>query len=91
MEFEWDETKRQRNIEIHGVDFRRASQIFAGPVIDAQDRRDDYGETRHRALGQIDGETYLVAYTWRGNRRRIISAWKVGEDGRRRYEEILAR
>jgi uncharacterized protein len=89
--FEWDEDKRKRNIAERGVDFRRAAQIFRNPAIETEDTREDYGEQRFRALGHVDEEYYLVADTWRGNRRRIISAWKVGEDGKRRYQEILAR
>jgi hypothetical protein len=30
-------------------------------------------------------------YTWRGENRRIISAWKVGDHGKRRYQALLAR
>lgn len=89
--FEWDEEKRRRNIEDHGLDFRLAARIFAHPVLESEDRRRDYGETRFRALGHIDGAFYLVAYTWRGNCRRILSAWKVGCDGRKRYETLLSR
>lgn len=87
--FEWDADKRRSNIVDHGVDFRRASLIFLNPTIEADDLREDYGERRFRALGHVDGEFFLVAYTWRGRVRRIISAWKVGEDGKRRYQAIL--
>jgi uncharacterized DUF497 family protein len=86
---EWDEVKRQSNIAEHGVDFIDAALIFESPVIEAEDTRSVYGEPRFRALGHVDDEYYLVAYTWRGNRRRIISAWKVGDDGRRRYTALL--
>lgn len=30
FEFEWDETKRQQNLEKHGVDFPRAALVFDG-------------------------------------------------------------
>jgi uncharacterized protein len=89
--FEWDESKRLANIRDHGVDFREAAQIFRNPVIEARDAREDYGEERLRALGHVQGRYYLVAYTWRGRRRRIIGAWKTGEDGKQRYEAILSR
>jgi len=89
--FEWDEDKRRRNIEDHGVDFRLAALIFNNPVVEARDERDDYGEVRYRALGHIGEEYFLVAFAWRGENRRIISAWKVGNDGKRRYQAILAR
>ncbi|HVV94146.1 MAG TPA: BrnT family toxin [Hyphomicrobiales bacterium] len=87
--FEWDEDKRLDNIAEHGVDFRLAALVFESPVLEAEDRRADYGERRYRALGRVDDEYFLVAFTWRGDRRRIISAWKVGEDGKRRYQAIL--
>lgn len=89
--FEWNEDKRHENIRLRKVDFRVAVRIFENPVIEAEDDREDYNEPRFRALGHFGDEYYLVAYTWRGNRRRIITAWKVGEDGKKRYQAILAR
>jgi uncharacterized protein len=87
--FEWDEDKRQANIAERGVDFRLAAQIFSGPFIEQEDTRVPYGETRHRALGRVDDEYFFVVYTWRGRNRRIITAWRLGEDGKRRYQSIL--
>jgi hypothetical protein len=75
---EWDSEKRERNIEERGVDFADAALIFEGIVLEARDERNEYGEVRYRALGHVGDEYYLVAYTWRG------------EDGRRRYQAILA-
>lgn len=90
MAFEWSEGKRGTNLQDHGVDFEDAALIFDGPVIEAEDIRIDYGEPRFRAVGQVDGEFYMVAYTWRGGKRRIISAWRLNDDGRKRYEAILS-
>ena len=89
--FEWDEAKRRRNLDDHGVDFRLAALIFRDTVIEAEDRRGGYGEPRYRALGHVGGEYFVVAYTWRGDNRRLISAWKVGPDGRKRYQALLRR
>ena len=89
--FSWDPDKRESNIKQRGVDFADAALIFEHPVLEAPDDRKDYGEQRWRALGQVGGDCYLVAYTWRGGVRHIITAWKVGEHGRRRYTAILAR
>jgi uncharacterized protein len=88
---EWDERKRRSNLLEHGVDFADAALIFLNPVLEAEDRRADYGEPRLRALGHVNDDYILVAFTWRGENRRIISAWKVDEDGKRRYQAILAR
>ena len=90
--FEWDEQKREANIDRHGVDFRIAALIFENPVIEALDTREVYGEARYRTLGRTrDDEYFVVAFTWRNSNRRIISAWKVDEHGKKRYQEILVR
>lgn len=88
--FEWDEDKRQRNIDKRGVDFRLAALIFSNPVLESDDQRNDYGERRILALGHVGDDCYLVGYTWRGNNRRIISAWKVGRHGEKRYRALLS-
>ena len=90
-QFDWDEGKRLSNIEERGVDFRDAALIFEGPVIVKEDTRENYDEQRFRALGKVDDDCYVVAYTLRDSTCRIISAWKVDEDGRKRYEETLSR
>ena len=88
--FEWDEEKRRHNIEKHGVDFYDAILIFENPVIEAEDTRREYRETRIQALGYVDDDYFIVVYTWRGTRRRIISAWKVDDNGKRRYQNIFS-
>ena len=85
MSFEWDEAKRLSNLIKHGVDFRRAMQLFNGRVIEVADHRHDYGEVRIRCLGKIDGRIYSVTYTWRGPNRRIISARKANGRETRTY------
>ena len=89
--FERSERKRRQNLSEHGVDFADAALIFEGDVLEAVDHRADYGEVRYRALGRVGDDHFMIAYTWRGETRRLISAWKVSQDGRKRYEAILAR
>ncbi len=91
MRFEWDENKRISNLESHGVDFKDAALIFTNVVLEAEDKRGDYGERRFRAVGHIDNDYFVVAYTWRGDIRRIISAWRVDDEGKRRYAAVLRR
>jgi uncharacterized DUF497 family protein len=83
--FEWDEAKRQQNLAKHGVDFRRVVQVFEGVLLELADNRRDYGESRFRCLGEIDGRVYQVVYTWRAANRRIISAWKANARDQRAY------
>ncbi len=40
MEFEWDESKNDSNIEKHGIDFDKAKAVFEGNVI----RKEEYNE-----------------------------------------------
>lgn len=92
MLFSWDEAKRRENLELRKVDLLEAALIFADPeVIESIDTRKDYGEVRIQALGRAEGIYYLVVYTWRGDTRHLITAWKVGDDGRRRYQALFAR
>src|SRR5262249_5782674 len=91
MGVEWDESKRLSNLVDHGVDFRDAALIFLGPVVEAEDTRRNYGERRIRSLGNVEGDYFMVVYPWRGEVRRIISAWKVNDEGKRRYQAILSR
>ena len=82
--FEWNETKRTQNQTKHGVDFLDAALIFENPVLVKEAPRKDYGEQRWIALGQSDGNVYVVTYTMRGDTTRIISAW---QGGRKEYEQ----
>ena len=46
MKFEWDENKRQTNLQRHQIDFADARQIFENERRTIVDDRFDYGETR---------------------------------------------
>ena len=84
--FEWDERKRLANLKERGVDFAEAALIFENAIIEAIDNREDYGETRYRSLGHVEGDYFLIVYTWREETRRIISAWRLDDEGKRRYQ-----
>lgn len=50
MRFEWDEAKRQANLEKHGVDLLVGALIFEGSTVEAPDLRQDHGEDRMMPL-----------------------------------------
>jgi uncharacterized protein len=88
--FSWDENKRKENWRLRKVDFAEAVGIFDDPeIIESIDIRENYGEERIQALGQTDDIFYMVVYTWREDARHIITAWKVGEDGKKRYKALF--
>lgn len=88
METEYDNAKNQSNIAKHGIDFVEATNIFSDPDrLDWVDDRKDYGEERRICLGAIpaDGHVFVVVYTMRGTRNRLISARKANEREQRIY------
>jgi uncharacterized DUF497 family protein len=89
MAFEWDEAKRAANLDKHGIDFEFAKQIFDGPTLEAEDTRRLYDEPRFGAFGHAGEEILFVIYTWRGARRRLISARKAGRYERATYTAKL--
>lgn len=88
--FEWDERKRAANLAKHGVDFELAKLIFEGPTLEGPDDRRNYGERRFGAFGMAKGIVLFVVYTWRGRRRRLISARKAGKHEQKIYAIRIA-
>jgi uncharacterized DUF497 family protein len=85
MEFEWDEQKNQENQRKHHISFNRAIKIFSGDVLEWEDTRCDYGETRIIAIGRAERRLLRVVYTKRGPKIRIISARRANKNDRRDY------
>lgn len=87
LEFEWDEQKRQSNLNKHGIDFVRACQIFQGYTVEFEDNRYNYGEDRFIAIGKTGNQTLTVVYTLRDEVIRLISARKATKNERKIYDE----
>jgi hypothetical protein len=90
VQFEWDERKRRANFAKHGIDFAAVGQMSTGDLVEEVDTRRDYGEVRIKAIGEANGVIVSVVYTWRGERRRLISARKARADERKEYQAKLA-
>ncbi len=89
MQFEWDEEKRQETISKRNVDILYAALIFENPFLVTLDDREDYGEKRLVALGHVEGEFFNVVYTQKGDKTRLITAWKAGRNGEKRYKNRI--
>ena len=87
--FEWDERKRRANLTKHGIDCEAAKLIFDRLTVEFRDDRQDYGEERMGAYGEVLGVVLFVIYTRRGAVRRLISARKAGTDERNSYVSRL--
>ena len=87
MQFEWDENKRLLNVRDHGVDFIDMVQIFDGrPTFTYHSPRRN--EDRWGTVGVVNGKFYLVVWTTRANRRRIISAYRADDWEIREYRQL---
>jgi hypothetical protein len=49
--------------------------------------RKDYGEKRFLSVGILDDVVVVVAYTFRGNKTRIISIRRANRNERKTYQE----
>lgn len=77
MKFEWDENKRRKNLQKHGIDFADLWEIFDYDVATDIDNRFDYGEIRFLTFGLLRGEIIVVSYTEDNDVFRIISVRKA--------------
>ncbi len=89
--FEWDEAKSRRNFTQRGFDFEFAARVFEDDLLEHPDTRRDYGETRTVAVGEIEGEIFVVVYTSRRGCRRIISARRANGRERDAYRQAFDR
>ena len=89
MQYTWDPQKNAANIAKHGFDFRDAAAMFERAVLVHADRRRDYGEERHVAIGTFEGLVLTVVYTDREGERRIISVRQSNRKERRAYAEAF--
>ena len=101
MEFEWDEKKRQANLEKHDVDFRDVPSVFKNPhltYLSPKSLSPKTGERRQVAIGQLrppdtrpdewSGPLVAVVYTRREGSYRIISMRRARTDERKAYDLI---
>ena len=80
MRYEWDEAKRQSNIQKHGIDFIGMERVFAGETVTILDDRFDYGEPRFLTVGLLGGHGVVIAHTETDEVIRIISKATKNEE-----------
>lgn len=87
-DFEWDDAKADASFARHGVTFDMACEVFDDPfaILELDDRY-DYGEERFRAIGVVEDHLLFVAYTYRDDRIRIISARLAEPHEQREYHD----
>lgn len=83
MLIEFDPAKDDINIAKHGISLSRSAELEILAFI--EDHRNDYGETRYRAWGLIDGVAYCLAFTDRNGALRAISLRRAHKKEMDRY------
>ncbi len=74
MEISYDPKKNARNIAKRGLSFDRVHEFDFGTATILEDDRLDYGETRWRAFGLLDGRLHALVYVEIGESAiRVIS------------------
>jgi len=82
LKFEWDENKRQVNIEKHGIDFEDVNELFNNkPLVFVSPNK--CVEERFIAIGKIKDVVVTVIFTPRKNNIRIISIRKARKNERK--------
>ena len=86
VDYEWDPQKAAANLKKHGVDFADAVGVFEDPLaLTVPDDRHE--EARFVTVGtDFMARLLVVAYTWRGQKLRIISAREALPSERRQYK-----
>ena len=86
-EAEWDRGKAAANLLKHGVRFSEAvTVLFDDLAVTVEDEGLD--ELRFSTVGaSAGGQVFVVVYTWRDDRVRLISARRATPKERRAYEE----
>ncbi len=88
MDFEWDPAKAEENLRVHGVNFAVAQDVFEDENAITIEDVDAEGEQRFKTLG-LDGlgRLLVVVYTYRGEKIRLISAWKASRKQEKYYAQ----
>jgi uncharacterized DUF497 family protein len=87
--FEWDHNKDRQNQTKHGVSFADTFAVFEDSnALTIEDNEHD--EERFVTIGMdCFGRILTVAYTWRDENIRIISARKSTKSEAKQYESEL--
>ncbi|MCX7054464.1 MAG: BrnT family toxin [Proteobacteria bacterium] len=89
MAITYDPKKRRKTFEDRGLDFEDAALVLAGPTLEVEDLRRDYGETRIICFGYLEGRMVVVGYTPRGNDHHVCSMRKANGREERRIAPLL--
>jgi uncharacterized DUF497 family protein len=77
VNFTWHESKRRSNLKKHGFDFVDAEQVFAGPTMTEEDKRDNDGEQRFNTTGFLGTQIVTICHMETVEEIHVISMRKA--------------
>jgi uncharacterized DUF497 family protein len=83
----YDPAKREWTLRERGLDFEDAKEVFAGRILQREDRRHDYGEVRIVTIGFLRGRMVVLVWTRRGDDRHLISMRKANDREKAHYTQ----
>lgn len=89
MYITFDPAKRLATLAERGLDFADAARVFAGPTLEVEDQRRDYGENRIICFGFLAGRLIVVGYAPRGSARHVFSMRKANAREKARIVPLL--
>lgn len=89
MQIEFDPSKRDATLKARGLDMAEAAEVFDGTNLTFADIRFEYGEHRFITIGLLHSRMVVIAWTPRGDVRRVISMRKANEREQSKYEPRL--
>jgi uncharacterized protein len=90
MKLSWDEAKRQKVLELRGLDFAQVTELFSTINFTDRDDRHDYGEERFVTTGFLTGRLCVLVWTPRERIRHIISLRKANDREKERFKKRMA-
>jgi uncharacterized DUF497 family protein len=86
VKFSWDPAKAGENKRVHGIDFVVARDVLEDENAVTIEDLDAEGEQRFKTLGMDGlGRLLVVVYTYRGEKIRLIAAWKASRRQEKQY------
>ena len=89
MRFTWHESKRKTNLQKHGLDFSNAQQVFGGPTLTEEDKRDYQGQQRFNTSGLLGVAVVVICHTENEDEIHIISMRKAENHETRKFFSYL--
>jgi uncharacterized DUF497 family protein len=87
MKLEFDPEKSARNVRERGLPFDSVEDFDFETALFTIDERQDYGETRMRAFGYLNGRLHALVFKPIPGGLRIISLRRANSREVKRYEQ----